>query len=84
MTGSAILATFRTPRGMTVIKSELVDRISVQVPHLYRHNSEKNTGALVSVERKAVPFFRSGREMKSRLNSHAHGSDIDLGRDTAR
>ena len=107
---------------MTVIKSKLVDRISVQVPHLYRHDAEKiirtifsvitaamargdrvelrgfgvffvkfregrtgrnpRTGAAVSVEGKAVPFFRSGRQMKSRLNSHAHGSDIDPGRDT--
>jgi integration host factor subunit beta len=93
---------------MTVIKSELVDRISLQTPHLYRHDAEKivniifaeltaamargdrvelrgfgsffvklrearsgrnpRTGALVSVAQKAVPFFRSGREMKSRLN----------------
>ena len=108
---------------MTVIKSELVDLISVQNPHLYRQDAEKiintifsvitaamargdrvelrgfgvffvkfregrtgrnpRTGTVVSVERKAVPFFRSGREMKSRLNSHAHGSDIDPGRDTA-
>jgi integration host factor subunit beta len=102
-----------------VIKSELIDRISVQNPHLYGHDAEKivnaifseitaatargdrvelrgfgvffvkyreartgrnpRTGALVSVERKAVPFFRSGREMKLLLNSHAHGSDTDEG-----
>ena len=102
-----------------MIKSELIDRISVQNPHLYRQDAEKivntilseitaamargdgvelrgfgaffvkfrarrtgrnpRTGALVSVGRKAVPFFRSGREMKSRLNSDAHGSDIDAG-----
>jgi integration host factor subunit beta len=107
-----------------VIKSELVDRISVQNPHLYRQDAEKivntifsvitaamargdrvelrgfgvfsvkvregrtgrnpRTGALVLVERKAGPFFRSGREMKSLLNYYAHGSDIDPGRDTAR
>ena len=102
-----------------MIKSELVDRISVQIPHLYRHDADKivnaifleitargdrvelrgfgvffvkfregrtgrnpRTGAAVSVGRKAVPFFRSGRQMKSRLNPHAHGSDIDRGRDT--
>jgi len=116
LTGSAILATFRH-LGQTVIKSELVDRISIQNPHLYRHDAEKivntilseiaaamarddrlelrgfgvffakfregrtgrnpRTGAAVSVGRKAVPFFRSGREMKSLLN--AHGSDIDAG-----
>jgi integration host factor subunit beta len=37
------------------------------------------TGASVSVESKAVPFFRSGKEMRSLLNSYAHGSDIDAG-----
>jgi integration host factor subunit beta len=84
-----------------VIKSELVDRISSQNPHLYRQDVEKivnvifaeiasamargdrvelrgfgvffvklragrtgrnpRTGALVSVGRKAVPFFRTGK-----------------------
>ena len=123
MTGPVILGTFQTFEGFAVIKSELIDRISVQNPHLYRHDAEKiintiflvitaamargdrvelrgfgvffvkfregrtgrnpRTGAAVSVGRKAVPFFRSGRQMKSRLNSHAHGSDIDPGRDTA-
>ena len=116
MTGPVILGTFRTPEGFAVIKSELIDRISVQNPHLYRQDAEKivntifseitaamargdrvelrgfgvffvkvregrtgrnpRTGALVSVGSKAVPFFRSGREMKSLLNSYAHGSDI--------
>jgi hypothetical protein len=28
------------------------------------------------VERKAIPFFRSGRQMKLLLNSYAHGSDM--------
>jgi integration host factor subunit beta len=109
---------------LPIIRGLLVDRISVQNPHLYRQDAEKivntifsvitaamdrgdrvelrgfgvfsvkvregrtgrnpRTGALVSVERKAVPFFRSGREMKSLLNYYAHGSDIDPGRDTAR
>jgi integration host factor subunit beta len=120
LTGSAILATFRTPGGITVIKSALIDRISIQNPHLYRQDAEKivnailseisaelargdrvelrgfgvffvkfregrtgrnpRTGALVSVGSKAVPFFRSGKEMKSLLNSYAHGSDIDASR----
>ncbi len=102
-----------------MIKSELIDRISAQNPHLYRQDAEKivntifseisaamvrgdrvelrgfgvfftrfregrtgrnpRTGALVSVERKAVPFFRSGREMKLLLNSHVHDSDTDAG-----
>ena len=106
-----------------MIKSELVDRISVQNPHLYLQDAEKivnaifseitaamargdrvelrgfgvffvrvraggtgrnpRTGDLVSVGSKAVPLFRSGKEMKSLLNSYAHGSDIDPGRDTA-
>jgi integration host factor subunit beta len=106
--------------GFTVIKSELIDRISVQNPHLYRQDAEKivnaifsevtaamargdrvelrgfgvffvkfregrtgrnpRTGALVTVESKAVPFFRSGKEMKSLLNSYAHDSDSDTGR----
>jgi integration host factor subunit beta len=92
-----------------VIKSELVGRISLQNPHLYRQDAEKivntvfagitaamargdrvelrgfgiffvklrdgrtarnpRTGALVSVGRKAVPFFRTGKELKSRLNA---------------
>ena len=91
-----------------MIKSELVDRISLQNPHLYRQDAEKivntilaemtaamargdrvelrgfgtfgvklreartgrnpRTGALVSVGQKAVPFFKTGKEMKSRLN----------------
>ena len=123
MTGRVILATFRTAEGFAVIKSELVDRISVQNPHLYLQDAEKivnaifseitaamargdrvelrgfgvffvrvraggtgrnpRTGDLVSVGSKAVPLFRSGKEMKSLLNSYAHGSDIDPGRDTA-
>ena len=41
MTRLAILATFRTAEGFAVIKSELVDRISVQNPHLYRQDAEK-------------------------------------------
>ena len=105
--------------GFAVIKSELIDRISAQNPHLYRQDAEKivntifaeitaamargdrvelrgfgvffakfragrtgrnpRTGALVSVERKAIPFFRTGREMKLLLNSCAHGSDTDAG-----
>jgi integration host factor subunit beta len=109
LTGATIPATFRTPRGINVIKSELVDRISFQNPHLYRQDAEKivnaifaeigsamargdrvelrgfgtffvklregrtgrnpRTGASVLVGRKAVPFFRTGKNMKSRLKS---------------
>ena len=120
MIGPAILATFRTAEGFTVIKSELVDRISVQNPRLYRQDAEKivstifseitaamargdrvelrgfgaffvkfregrtgrnpRTGVPVLVGRKAVPVFRTGKGMKSRLNSYAHGSDIHASR----
>jgi integration host factor subunit beta len=102
-----------------VIKSELVDRITLQNRHLYRQHAEKivntifseiaaamargdrvelrglgaffikfregrtgrnpRTGVPVSVGRKAVPFFRTGKGMKSRLNSHADGAGIDAG-----
>ena len=119
LTGPVIPGTFGTPKGFAVIKSELVDRISGQNPHLYRQDAEKivntifseitaamargdrvelrgfgvffvrfregrtgrnpRTGVLVSVESKAVPFFRSGKEMKSLLNSYAHGSNTDTG-----
>ena len=119
MTDPAVLGTFGAPERSAVIKSELVDRITLQNPHLYRQHAEKivntifseitaamargdrvelrgfgvffvkfragrtgrnpRTGAAVSVGRKAVPFFRSGRQMKSRLNSYAHDSDIDAG-----
>jgi hypothetical protein len=41
LTGPVILGTFRTPEGFAVIKSELVDRISIQNPHLYRQHVEK-------------------------------------------
>jgi integration host factor subunit beta len=91
-----------------VLKSELIDRISLQNPHLYRQDAEKTvniilaemtgamargdrvelrgfgsffvklreartgrnpqTGALVSVGEKGLPLFRTGKEMKSRLN----------------
>ena len=91
-----------------MVKSELIDRISAQNPHLNRQHGDKlvntifaeigsalapgdrvelrgfgsffvklgqartgrnpRTGARVSVGQKAVPFFRTGKEMKSRLN----------------
>jgi integration host factor subunit beta len=120
LTGPVILGTFRILEGFAVIKSELIDRISVQNPHLYRQDAEKivntifseitatmargdrvelrgfgaffvkfregrtgrnpSTGVPVSVGRKAVPSFRTGKGMKSRLNSYAHGSDIHASR----
>jgi integration host factor subunit beta len=94
-----------------MIKSELVQRISSQNPHLYQRDVEnivntvlgaiiaamvrgdrvelrgfgafsvKNrrartgrnprTGAHVSVEKKSVPLFKTGKEMRRRLNRSA-------------
>jgi integration host factor subunit beta len=91
-----------------MIKSELVQRIAEQNPHLYLRDVENilnaildevtdalakgnrvelrgfgafsvkrrdarlgrnpRTGAHVSVEEKAVPFFKTGKEMRERLN----------------
>ena len=95
-------------RRHTMIKSELVQRIAEQNPHLYQRDVEnivnailgeiiaalargdrvelrgfgafsvKNrpartgrnprTGAHVSVDQKSVPFFKTGKEMRERLN----------------
>jgi integration host factor subunit beta len=94
--------------GTTMIKSELVQQISEQNPHLYQRDVENivnailneivaalsrgdrvelrgfgafsvksrpartgrnpRTGAHVSVEEKCVPFFKTGKEMRERLN----------------
>jgi integration host factor subunit beta len=91
-----------------MIKSELVQRIALQNPHLYQRDVENivnamlgeitsamargdrvelrgfgafsvkhrparsgrnpRTGAHVSVGRKSVPFFKTGKEMRERLN----------------
>ena len=91
-----------------MVKSELVERIAEQNPHLYQRQVETivnailneisaalargdrvelrgfgafsvkrrpartgrnpRTGAHVSVERKSVPFFKTGKEMRERLN----------------
>jgi integration host factor subunit beta len=97
------------PEGFAVIKSELIDRISVQNPHFYRQDAEKIvntifleiTAAMARGDRVELRGFgvffvrvragRTGRNprtgalvsvgkgMKSRLNSYAHGSDIDAG-----
>jgi integration host factor subunit beta len=48
LTCLAILATFRTAEGFAVIKSELIDRISVQNPHLYRQHAEKIVNTIFS------------------------------------
>jgi integration host factor subunit beta len=94
-----------------MIKSELVQRIAEQNPHLYQRDIEKivnsilgeivialargdrvevrgfgvfsvkhrparvgrnpRTGKQVAVDRKAVPFFKAGKEMRQRLNRPA-------------
>jgi integration host factor subunit beta len=96
-----------------MIKSELVQRIAAQNPHLYqrdvenivnailneitgamaqgdrvelrgfgafsvKHRPARNprTGAHVSVEQKSVPFFKTGKEMRERLNKLDGGADI--------
>jgi len=91
-----------------MIKSELVQRIASQNPHLYQRDIEKivsaildemvealrrgdrvelrgfgtfsaklrgarqghnpRTGAIVAVGRKAIPAFKTGKEMRERLN----------------
>jgi len=101
----------RNHRQGRMIKSELVQRISLQNPHLYQRDVEnivnaildeivaamargdrvelrgfgafsvKNrpartgrnprTGAHVAVDKKSVPFFKTGKEMRERLNRPA-------------
>jgi integration host factor subunit beta len=91
-----------------MIKSDLIQRISAQNPHLYQRDVEKivdailneiiealrrgdrvelrgfgafsakirgarqgrnpRTGAVVAVTQKAVPYFKTGKEMRARLN----------------
>jgi integration host factor subunit beta len=94
--------------GTSMIKSELVQRIAAQNPHLYQRDVENivnailneivgalatgnrvelrgfgafsvksrpartgrnpRTGAHVAVDQKSVPFFKTGKEMRERLN----------------
>lgn len=103
--------TSELPGGAAVIKSELVQRISQQNPHLYQRDVEhivntifneitsalgrgdrvelrgfgafsvKNrpartgrnprTGNKVAVTEKYVPFFKTGKELRERLNTQA-------------
>ena len=98
-----------------MIKSELIERISSQNPHLYERDIEKvvnaifdemvealrrgdrvelrgfgafsvklrgprqgrnpRTGAVVAVAKKAMPFFKTGKEMRARLNRETVTSD---------
>ena len=103
--------------GYSMIKSELVQRISVQNPHLYQRDVENivnailneivnamargdrvelrgfgafsvkarpartgrnpRTGEHVSVDEKSVPFFKTGKEMRERLNKGNPDAAID-------
>jgi len=98
-----------------MIKSELVQRISSQNPHLYQRDIEKivsaildeiaealrrgdrvelrgfgifsaklrgprqgrnpRTGAVVAVAKKAIPAFKTGKEMRVRLNRETVPTD---------
>ncbi|HWL06302.1 MAG TPA: integration host factor subunit beta [Xanthobacteraceae bacterium] len=102
-----------------MIKSELVQRIAAQNPHLYQRDIENiinailnevveamargdrvelrgfgafsvkqrpartgrnpRTGEHVAVEEKKVPFFKTGKEMRERLNNGVdlNGDDLD-------
>jgi integration host factor subunit beta len=102
-------------RDRSMIKSELVRRISSQNPHLFQRDIEKivsaifdeivealrrgdrvelrgfgvfsaklrgprtgrnpRTGAAVAVAKKAVPLFKTGKEMRARLNRETVPSD---------
>jgi integration host factor subunit beta len=100
---------------VSMIKSELVQRIAEHNPHLYQRDVENivnaildeivaalargdrvelrgfgafsvkhrparagrnpRTGAHVPVDQKSVPFFKTGKEMRERLNRDSGGSD---------
>src|SRR3954463_5718458 len=102
------VANDRQEAAASMIKSELVQRIAGQNPHLYQRDIENivnavlgeipaalargdrvelrgfgafsvkhrpartgrnpRTGAHVSVDQKSVPFFKTGKEMRERLN----------------
>jgi integration host factor subunit beta len=99
---------------VAMIKSDLVQRISAQNPHLFQQDVEKivnailneivealrrgdrvelrgfgafsaktrgartgrnpRTGVVVQVEEKAIPYFRSAKEIRARLNDETEGS----------
>src|SRR6516165_5508233 len=101
--------------GQSMLKSELIKRISSQNPHLYERDIEKvvsaifdemveamrrgdrvelrgfgvfsaklrgartgrnpRTGAAVTVAKKAMPAFRTGKDMRARLNRETLASD---------
>lgn len=42
-----------------------------------RRGRNPRTGASVFVEEKFVPFFKTGKELRERLNKHIPGADLD-------
>ena len=42
-----------------------------------RKGRNPRTGEAVDVDEKAVPFFKSGKEMRARLNKNGHAGDHD-------
>jgi integration host factor subunit beta len=85
-----------------MIKSELIQRITAQNPHLYtarhregrgdrvelrgfgafsvklraaRQGRNPRTGVVVAVSKKAVPYFKTGKEMRVRLNRETAPAD---------
>jgi integration host factor subunit beta len=77
----------RTP--LSMIKSELVQRIAEHNPHLYQRDVENIVNAIldeivaalargdrahVPVDQKSVPFFKTGKEMRERLNRDNGGA----------
>ena len=58
-----------------MIKSELVQHIATQNKHLYQRDVENivnaNLNEITEVEQKSVPFFKTGKEMRERLNKGA-------------
>jgi integration host factor subunit beta len=113
--GGAIDENRANLQASSMIKSELIERISSQNPHLFRRGVEKivtailneivdalsrgdrvelrgfgafsvkfrgarpgrnpRTGAAVAVGKRAFPYFRTGKEMRWRLNRETVPSD---------
>lgn len=66
-----------------MIKSELIDRISGQNPHLYRPDAEKIVNTIFAEIAAAMArgdrVELRGFGVKLPLSSNAHGSDTDAG-----
>ena len=59
-----------------MIRSELIQKIADDNPHLYQRDVERivgrnpRTGETVNVEEKHVPFFKTGKLLRDRLNGN--------------